>query len=111
MADPAATAEPTPTPSIPAPPPLPRTKSISPARSKATTAAAQTTANAAAAAAAPSSGDELTKAVDDLLDEMRKRYGNVSRELLGKMDEMSRRLDQLEASLRGAGGPAHGQSA
>ncbi|KAA8652568.1 heat shock factor-binding 1 family protein [Aspergillus tanneri] len=42
---------------------------------------------------------QLTAAVDDLLDQLQHKFDNVSREMFGKLDEMVRRLDELEASL------------
>jgi heat shock factor-binding protein 1 len=40
--------------------------------------------------------------VDDLLDQLQHKFDTVSREMFGKFDDMARRLDELEASLRAA---------
>ncbi|KMP08859.1 hypothetical protein CIHG_07029 [Coccidioides immitis H538.4] len=42
---------------------------------------------------------QLAVAVDDLLDQLQHRFTNVSNEIFGKLDDMARRLDELEASL------------
>ncbi|KAJ5492225.1 Heat shock factor binding 1 [Penicillium expansum] len=52
---------------------------------------------------------QLTAAVDDLLNELQTKFDNVSTEMFGKLDEMTKRLDELEASLAasaGAGAPS-----
>ncbi|KAF2486071.1 heat shock factor binding protein 1-domain-containing protein [Neohortaea acidophila] len=46
---------------------------------------------------------ELVAVVDDLLNQLSSKFSNMSSELIGKMDEMSRRLDALEASIHGSG--------
>ncbi|KAI9779730.1 MAG: hypothetical protein M1839_007228 [Geoglossum umbratile] len=49
------------------------------------------------------SGDapaELTAVVDELLNSLSARFASVSSEIFSKMDEMSRRLDSLEANLQ-----------
>lgn len=57
---------------------------------------------AEAAADAPArAAAELVEAVDDLLGQMRARYAHVGKEMLGRMDDMGRRMDALEASLSG----------
>ncbi|KAF2088028.1 hypothetical protein K490DRAFT_40653 [Saccharata proteae CBS 121410] len=54
---------------------------------------------------APEGGSaELTAVVDDLLNQLSNKFSNVSSELLAKMDDMSRRLDNLEAVIQ-TGGP------
>ncbi|KAJ5327331.1 hypothetical protein N7541_009857 [Penicillium brevicompactum] len=42
---------------------------------------------------------QLNAAVDDLLNELQSKFENVSTELFGKLDDMTKRLDDLEASL------------
>ncbi|KAL1980156.1 hypothetical protein VTN96DRAFT_4587 [Rasamsonia emersonii] len=42
---------------------------------------------------------ELAAAVDDLLDQLQHKFDKVSTEIFGKLDDMARRLDELEASL------------
>ncbi|PLB38126.1 heat shock factor-binding 1 family protein [Aspergillus candidus] len=49
---------------------------------------------------------QLTAAVDDLLDQLQHKFDNVSRDMFGKLDDMARRLDELEASLTIAGDTA-----
>ncbi|KAI1135708.1 heat shock factor-binding protein [Hypoxylon sp. FL0543] len=46
------------------------------------------------------SSDELIAVVEDLLNALSAKFSGVSNELFAKMDEMSRRLDNLEAALR-----------
>ncbi|KAJ5783037.1 hypothetical protein N7457_004811 [Penicillium paradoxum] len=46
---------------------------------------------------------QLTAAVDDLLNELQSKFENVSTEMFGKLDEMTKRLDELEASLSASG--------
>ncbi|KAK8180743.1 heat shock factor binding protein 1-domain-containing protein [Phyllosticta citribraziliensis] len=61
----------------------------------------------------PSSSDsesgsaELTAVVDDLLNQLSTKFQGISKELLDKMDDMSRRLDALESTIQG-GGPSEG---
>ncbi|KAE8352994.1 heat shock factor binding protein 1-domain-containing protein [Aspergillus coremiiformis] len=43
--------------------------------------------------------DQLNAAIDELLDQLHHKFDNVSREMFGKLDDMARRLDELEASL------------
>ncbi|KAJ5312516.1 hypothetical protein N7508_003346, partial [Penicillium antarcticum] len=42
---------------------------------------------------------QLTAAVDELLDQLQSKFENVSTEMFGKLDDMTKRLDELEASL------------
>ncbi|KAK4162756.1 hypothetical protein QBC43DRAFT_301747 [Cladorrhinum sp. PSN259] len=42
---------------------------------------------------------ELTAQVEDLLNTLSNKFAGVSSEIFAKMDEMSRRLDNLEAQL------------
>jgi len=42
---------------------------------------------------------ELAAAVDDLLDQLQHKFDSVSTEIFGKLDDMARRLDELETSL------------
>ncbi|KAF3001020.1 hypothetical protein G7054_g6698 [Neopestalotiopsis clavispora] len=51
-------------------------------------------------AAAGNSSDELTVVVEDLLNSLSNKFAGVSSEIFAKMDEMSRRLDNLEAALQ-----------
>ncbi|KAF2659705.1 hypothetical protein K491DRAFT_775410 [Lophiostoma macrostomum CBS 122681] len=54
---------------------------------------------------------ELTAVVDDLLNQLNTKFSSVSTELLAKMDDMSRRLDNLEATIQGGeGGKGSGSS-
>ncbi|KAI9856523.1 MAG: hypothetical protein M1813_008901 [Trichoglossum hirsutum] len=46
---------------------------------------------------------ELTAVVDELLNSLSSRFSSVSSEIFSKMDEMSRRLDSLEANLQANG--------
>ncbi|KAI1367503.1 heat shock factor binding protein 1-domain-containing protein [Xylaria arbuscula] len=46
------------------------------------------------------SSDELTTVVEELLNSLSNKFNTVSSEMFAKMDEMSRRLDNLEATLR-----------
>ncbi|KAG7288853.1 hypothetical protein NEMBOFW57_005212 [Staphylotrichum longicolle] len=43
---------------------------------------------------------ELTAQVEDLLNTLSNKFAGVSSEIFAKMDEMSRRLDNLEAQLK-----------
>ncbi|KAF2746009.1 hypothetical protein M011DRAFT_487536 [Sporormia fimetaria CBS 119925] len=53
---------------------------------------------------------ELTAVVDDLLNQISSKFSSVSSELLAKMDDMSRRLDNLEATIQGGeGGKGNGK--
>ncbi|KAJ5527269.1 hypothetical protein N7513_011428 [Penicillium frequentans] len=49
---------------------------------------------------------QLTVAVDELLDQLQGKFDNVSKEMFSKLDDMTRRLDELEASLSAAGSDA-----
>ncbi|CAN8095571.1 unnamed protein product [Discula destructiva] len=42
---------------------------------------------------------ELTQQLDDLLNTLSNKFAGVSSEIFAKMDEMSRRIDNLEAAL------------
>ncbi|KAH6648954.1 heat shock factor-binding protein [Truncatella angustata] len=46
------------------------------------------------------SSDELTAVVEDLLNSLSNKFAGVSTEIFAKMDEMSRRLDNLETALK-----------
>ncbi|RMX80429.1 hypothetical protein D0869_07554 [Hortaea werneckii] len=51
---------------------------------------------------------ELVTVVDDLLAQLQTKFSNVSAELVGKwttVDEMSRRLDNLEATIQASNAP------
>ncbi|KAH7342754.1 putative heat shock factor-binding protein 1 [Rhexocercosporidium sp. MPI-PUGE-AT-0058] len=43
---------------------------------------------------------ELSAVVDELLNSLSNKFAGVSSEIFAKMDEMSRRLDNLEATLQ-----------
>ncbi|KAF2848173.1 hypothetical protein T440DRAFT_178942 [Plenodomus tracheiphilus IPT5] len=47
---------------------------------------------------------ELTAVVDDLLNQLNTKFTTISSELLSKMDDMSRRLDNLEATIQAGDG-------
>ncbi|KAI5219616.1 hypothetical protein AUEXF2481DRAFT_2210 [Aureobasidium subglaciale EXF-2481] len=47
-----------------------------------------------------SSSEDLATVVDDLLAQLSTKFANISSDLLTKMDEMSRRLDNLETSIQ-----------
>ncbi|PSS12944.1 hypothetical protein M430DRAFT_68100 [Amorphotheca resinae ATCC 22711] len=51
-------------------------------------------------AAAPA---ELSAVVDELLNSLSNKFASVSKEIFSKMDDMSRRLDNLEAALQSSG--------
>ncbi|KAI5252221.1 hypothetical protein E4T42_03638 [Aureobasidium subglaciale] len=46
------------------------------------------------------SSEDLATVVDDLLAQLSTKFANISSDLLTKMDEMSRRLDNLETSIQ-----------
>ncbi|KAF2126507.1 hypothetical protein P153DRAFT_297955, partial [Dothidotthia symphoricarpi CBS 119687] len=46
------------------------------------------------------SSSELAAVVDDLLNQLSTKFSTISGELLSKMDDMSRRLDNLEATIQ-----------
>jgi len=46
---------------------------------------------------------ELSAVVDELLNSLSNKFAGVSSEIFAKMDEMSRRLDNLEATLQDNG--------
>ncbi|CAN9277576.1 hypothetical protein GT037_010947 [Alternaria burnsii] len=50
------------------------------------------------------SSGELTAVVDELLNQLNTKFTAVSSELLAKMDDMSRRLDNLEATIQAGDG-------
>ncbi|CAG8956184.1 hypothetical protein HYFRA_00012101 [Hymenoscyphus fraxineus] len=43
---------------------------------------------------------ELSVKIDDLLNQLSNKFAGVSSEIFAKMDEMSRRLDNLEQNLQ-----------
>ncbi|EEQ90052.1 hypothetical protein RJZ56_005465 [Blastomyces dermatitidis] len=53
----------------------------------------------AATTAGDESSNQLVQAVDELLDQLQNKFDKVSKEIFGKLDDMARRLDQLEAAL------------
>ncbi|KAI9733312.1 MAG: hypothetical protein M1834_003396 [Cirrosporium novae-zelandiae] len=52
---------------------------------------------------------ELTAAVDELLSSLTSKFSSTSNEIFGKMDEMSRRLDNLEAAIQARGEASSGK--
>ncbi|KAG5983202.1 hypothetical protein E4U55_000543 [Claviceps digitariae] len=46
-----------------------------------------------------SSNPDVSAAVEDLLNTLSNKFASVSSEIFAKMDEMSRRLENLEAAL------------
>ncbi|KAF2646083.1 hypothetical protein P280DRAFT_415025 [Massarina eburnea CBS 473.64] len=50
------------------------------------------------------SSNELAQVVDDLMTQLTSKFSTVSSEILAKMDDMSRRLDNLEATIQGGDG-------
>ncbi|KAK9445030.1 heat shock factor binding protein 1 domain-containing protein [Metarhizium brunneum] len=46
------------------------------------------------------SNADVSAAVEDLLNTLSNKFASVSSEIFAKMDEMSRRLDNLEAALQ-----------
>ncbi|KAI9820965.1 MAG: hypothetical protein M1832_003437 [Thelocarpon impressellum] len=51
---------------------------------------------------------ELTAVVDDLLATLSNKFSSVASEIFAKMDDMSRRLDNLEENLQAGGGDGEG---
>jgi len=49
---------------------------------------------------------ELTAVVDELLNGLATKFSSVSSEIFSKMEEMSSRLDSLEATLQSGDGPS-----
>ncbi|KAF1346042.1 heat shock factor binding protein 1-domain-containing protein [Delphinella strobiligena] len=49
---------------------------------------------------------DLAVVVDELLNQLSTKFSNISTELIGKMDDMSRRLDTLEATIQSNAGGA-----
>ncbi|KAF2825856.1 hypothetical protein CC86DRAFT_35906 [Ophiobolus disseminans] len=60
--------------------------------------------DASALNAGGDSSGELAAVVDDLLNQLSSKFTSISSELLAKMDDMSRRLDNLEATMQGGDG-------
>ncbi|CAD0114570.1 unnamed protein product, partial [Aureobasidium uvarum] len=54
--------------------------------------------------------EDLATVVDDLLNQLSTKFTNISSDLLTKMDEMSRRLDNLEASIQASARPQNEES-
>ncbi|KAI1214621.1 heat shock factor binding protein 1-domain-containing protein [Annulohypoxylon truncatum] len=50
--------------------------------------------------AAGNGTDELTAVVEELLDSLSTKFTTVSSEIFAKMDDMTRRLDNLESALQ-----------
>jgi len=53
---------------------------------------------------------ELSAVVDELLNSISNKFAGVSSEVFAKMDEMSRRLDNLEATLQSNADSRDGKS-
>ncbi|PBP27839.1 heat shock factor-binding protein [Diplocarpon rosae] len=53
---------------------------------------------------------ELSAVVDELLNSLSNKFAGVSSEIFAKMDEMSRRLDNLEATLQNSNEGRDGNS-
>lgn len=53
---------------------------------------------------------DVTAAVEELLNSLSNKFAGVSSEIFAKMDEMSRRLDNLEAALQENNKPKDGSS-
>ncbi|KAH7188560.1 uncharacterized protein FIESC28_06383 [Fusarium coffeatum] len=53
---------------------------------------------------------DVTAAVEELLNSLSNKFAGVSSEIFAKMDEMSRRLDNLEAALQESNKPKDGSS-
>ncbi|PVH99469.1 hypothetical protein DM02DRAFT_656412 [Periconia macrospinosa] len=60
--------------------------------------------NASASNSNADGSAELAQVVDELLTQLNTKFSAVSSELLSKMDDMSRRLDNLEATIQGGDG-------
>ncbi|TAQ90257.1 hypothetical protein B7494_g1447 [Chlorociboria aeruginascens] len=58
----------------------------------------------------PSAPAELSAVVDELLNSISNKFAGVSSEIFAKMDEMSRRLDNLEAILQSNADGKEGKS-
>ncbi|KAL2023912.1 hypothetical protein VTK56DRAFT_689 [Thermocarpiscus australiensis] len=58
-----------------------------------------TNANQATSTTTDDARAELTAQLEDLLNTLSNKFAGVSSEIFAKMDEMSRRLDNLEAQL------------
>ncbi|KAH6642078.1 heat shock factor binding protein 1-domain-containing protein [Boeremia exigua] len=56
------------------------------------------------------SSAELAAVVDDLLNQLNTKFTTISSDLLSKMDDMSRRLDNLEAQIQAGDGKGSGAS-
>lgn len=53
---------------------------------------------------------DVTAAVEDLLNTLSNKFAGVSSEIFAKLDEMSRRLDNLEAALQESKGKEGGST-
>ncbi|KAF2763753.1 hypothetical protein EJ03DRAFT_283492 [Teratosphaeria nubilosa] len=53
---------------------------------------------------------ELVAQVDDLLNQLGAKFSGLSSEILSKMDDISRRLDNLEATIQAGNAQADSQS-
>ena len=53
----------------------------------------------AAATAAPTTPQDLTLFVKNLLEQMQERFETMSEQIVGRIDEMGSRIDDLEKSI------------
>ncbi|KAI2608692.1 heat shock factor binding protein 1-domain-containing protein [Hypoxylon fragiforme] len=51
--------------------------------------------------------DELSNLIEDLLNTLSTKFDGVSNEIFSKMDEMAKRIDNLESSLRAGDDPSN----
>ncbi|KAK3213514.1 hypothetical protein GRF29_28g180491 [Pseudopithomyces chartarum] len=72
--------------------------------------AERSTSDGSALNSSTDSSAELQQVVDELLTQLQSKFTSVSSELLAKMEDMSRRLDNLEATLQTGDGKASGSS-
>lgn len=88
---------------MPLPPTRARTPFLLTMASAAETGDTYTNPNTAANSAQSQNSDdaraELTARIDDLINMLSNKFAGVSSEIFAKMDEMARRLDNLEAQL------------
>lgn len=56
------------------------------------------------------SSAELAAVVDDLLNQLNTKFTTISSDLLSKMDDMSRRLDNLESQIQAGDGKSSSAS-
>ncbi|PFH62088.1 hypothetical protein XA68_15179 [Ophiocordyceps unilateralis] len=59
------------------------------------------------ASSSESANADVSAAVEELLNSLSNKFAGISSELFAKMDEMSRRLDNLETALQQSKAPNH----